>query len=454
MLAGVEAPRSDAAAGRRQVERRIQREIEEELGAGYDDELDLVHRSGLVLRVGRMSLASGTGSYRVKNHMANVAAALGIERHHALVTLTEITTTSHRGHSFRTEVTELREVGVNADRLVRLQDLVGSLAGRSIEPAELERRLDAIEARQPLYPWYLSGLFAGIACGAFAFLLGEGWGELIAAAVGAALGQMTRRLMHHARANIIGTTMVAALVASLSYLALTWVLGATLGEAWGGSNGYIAAVLFLVPGFPLVTAALDLARLDISAGVARLTYAVMIVSAAAVVVWGIAHTLGGAPDPAVTPDHDLWGRLAQLVASFAGVLGFALMFNSPWRVALTAAAVGAGPNVARILMVDSGTPPAVAAASAALVVGVVAAYVAPAIGSPRVIVSVPAVVIMVPGTTTYLAMSGLGDGATSSAIAYGVQACVVMLGIAIGLAVARMLTDREWGFEARQPRAR
>lgn len=415
--------------------------------AVYDDELDLVRRSGLVLRVGRMSLASGTGSYRVKASMARVAAALGIERHQAHVTLTEITTTSHRGRSFRTEVTELREVGVNADRLARLQLLVASLAGQRVEPADLERRLDEIESHGPRYPLWASGLFAGVACGAFAFLLGAGPVAMVAAFVGAGLGQMLRRFMLHRRTNVIGVTMLAAALACLAYLGVATGLEAVLDMGTRYQASYIAAVLFLVPGFPLVTASLDLARLDISAGIARLTYAILIVSSAAVVVWAIAHTLAGSPQPTAPIEPETWGWVLTLLASFTGVLGFALMFNSPVPMALTAAAVGAVPNTARILMIDAGIAPAVAAATATFVVGVVAAYLAPMIKVPRVTISVPAVVIMVPGTTTYLAMSGLGDGATTEAIAYAVQACVVVLGIAVGLAVARMLTDREWGFE-------
>ena len=95
-----------------------------------DEELDLISRSGVVLRVGRLSSSSGTGSYRVKASMARVAAALGIDRHEAHVTLTEITTTSHRGRSFRTEVAEVRNIGVNTDRLAELEWLAQRVEAR------------------------------------------------------------------------------------------------------------------------------------------------------------------------------------------------------------------------------------------------------------------------------------------------------------------------------------
>jgi uncharacterized membrane protein YjjP (DUF1212 family) len=85
-----------------------------------DDELELIRQSGVALRAGKLSLSAGTGSYRVKNTMERVATALGIDRHEAHVTLTEITTTSHRGSSFRTEVAEVRSIGINSDRLAAL----------------------------------------------------------------------------------------------------------------------------------------------------------------------------------------------------------------------------------------------------------------------------------------------------------------------------------------------
>ena len=97
-----------------------------------DDELELIRRSGVVLRVGRLSLSAGTGSYRVKASMARIATALGIDRHEAHVTLTEITTTSHRGPSFRTEVTEVRTIGVNVDRLTELERPGGSRGRRRV----------------------------------------------------------------------------------------------------------------------------------------------------------------------------------------------------------------------------------------------------------------------------------------------------------------------------------
>jgi uncharacterized membrane protein YjjP (DUF1212 family) len=418
-----------------------------------DDELELIRQSGVALRVGRLSLSAGTGSYRVKASMARVARALGVDRHEAHVTLTEITTTSHRGSSFRTEVAEVRTIGINADRLSRLEVLASTLErnasnGRYATVEEVTAELDAIADRKPLYPASLNALWSAIACAAFAFLNNAGPIEIVAAAVGAGLGQLVRRAMLHRGYNQFGVTMLAAATACIGYLAFVealFAMGATDGHH---QTGYVSAVLFLIPGFALVTGALDLAKLDFSAGIARLVHALMLLTSAALALWGVSSLVGLSPDPVAPIALDPGALLAlRLVASFLGVIGFALMFNSPWPMAICAASVGMVSNVLRITLVDAGVVSQAAAAAACVVVGVLAAWVAPRLHVPRVTISVPAVVIMVPGVTAYRAVFQLSNGDTTSALAYGVEAGLVIISISIGLAVARMLTDKTWAFE-------
>jgi uncharacterized membrane protein YjjP (DUF1212 family) len=414
-----------------------------------DDELELIRQSGVALRVGRLSLSAGTGSYRVKSSMARVARALGVDRHAAHVTLTEITTTSHRGASFRTEVAEVRSVGINADRLAELEHLAGSLAasGRRATVEEITGELDRIERKPPLYPDVVNALWAAVACAAFAFLNHGGPVEMAGAFVAAWLGQLTRRTLLHRGLNQFGVTMLAAALACLAYLGLVSVLHGLGATEVRHAAGYVSAVLFLVPGFPLVTGGLDLAKLDFSAGLARLTYALMILTSAALAVWGVSIAVGLSPDPEAAPAIAPAALLVlRMLASFVGVLGFALMFNSPWRMALGAAAVGMVANTGRLYVPESVAPQA-GAAGAALLVGLLAAYVAPRLGVPRITVSVPAVVIMVPGVSAYRSVFYLSNGDTTQALAYGVQAGLVVVALSVGLAVARMLTDREWGFE-------
>ena len=410
--------------------------------------VELIRQSGTVLRMGAAMLSAGTGSYRVKTAMQQVAAALGIDRHHAHVTLTEITATSHRGPIFRTEVAEVRAIGVNSHRLQELTYLANGLRpGATVEA--VNAGLDRIAALRPLYPALANALFAAVACGAFAFLNNGGVIEVVGVFVAAGLGQAVRRYFLHRHVNQFAVTMLAAAVACLVYLGFVVALNAaTDGGGQSHEAGYISAVLFLVPGFALVTGALDLAKFDFSAGVAREVYAMVILTSAALSVWGVSWISGLSPDDVPPLGLPPLVEIAlRLLASFLGVLGFALMFNSPWRMALAAALIGMVANTLRLELADLGMAIQAATMMATLVVGLLAAWWAPRLRLPRITLSVPAVVIMVPGAAVYRAVVGMNNGEIDLAVEAGVQAIFVVISIAIGLMVARILTDPAWAFE-------
>ena len=81
--------------------------------------------------------------------------------------------------------------------------------------------------------------------------------------------------------------------------------------------GFISALLFLVPGFPLVTGLIDLVRQDFQGGVGRLVYVTMLVMSAGVAVWAISAVFGWS----VTPEYGVslvpWCHyLLRFLASF------------------------------------------------------------------------------------------------------------------------------------------
>ncbi|MFN8200128.1 MAG: threonine/serine exporter family protein [Nakamurella multipartita] len=414
-----------------------------------DDELLLIRQSGVVLRAGLLSLSAGTGSYRVKETMARIAAALGIDRHHAQVTLTEITSTSHRGRSFRTEVAEVATVGVNASRLAALEALSVEVERRP-RPVPVDvvaDALDRIEGQPPRFGVLLGGLWAGLACAAFCFLIGGGPYEVAGALLGGWAGQLVRRLLLGRHFNHFGATIVAAAAACFIFLGFVESLRLIDEPVAAHQAGYVAAVLFLIPGFPLVTAGLDLARLDLSAGVARLTYAVLIALSAALAVWAVAIAFDLTPATLPGPVLSLPVLIPlQAAASFAGVAGFALMFNGTWRMALAAGLIGMVANVLRLELVRLEVPPQAAAALAALLVGLLTAAAGPMLRVPRITLSVPAVLVMVPGVLLYRGVYAVSQGDAAAAVGTFAQAALVTMALPIGLALARMLTDRRWAF--------
>ena len=109
----------------------------------------LASQSQVVLRLGQMLLSFGASAYRVKKSMADLARAVGISDHRAQVTYTEIIATAYANGTFRTELAEQRLMGVNADKIDRLNNYVASLQGRSVRVEDVSDELDAV-ARIPM----------------------------------------------------------------------------------------------------------------------------------------------------------------------------------------------------------------------------------------------------------------------------------------------------------------
>lgn len=407
----------------------------------------LRRRTDAVLRVGTLMLGAGTGSYRVKQAMRRTARVLGIDRIEAEVTLSEITVTSSSGGDFRTAVAEVPSPGVNADRIAEMESLTSSLRpGTTV--AQLHRVLDDITARKPHYHWIVSALASAMACASFAFLNNGGWAECAGAALGAGLGQALRVQLGRRHLNQLAVTLLASALACLVYMVFTHGLFLATGYVSPRHEaGFTSAVLFLVPGFPLMTAALDLARFDLTAGISRLTYVLLVVTAASLSAWGIAWAVGLTPEAAPSLGLPAGALLAlRLLTSFAGVLGFALLFNTPFRIALGAAVIGMLCNTTRWYLIDGGLPMQIAAVAATTAVGLLAAWAGPRLLSPRITLSVPAVLIMIPGSAAYRALVYFNQGAMIDALANGATAVFNIMGMAVGLAIARMLTDRHWAF--------
>ena len=399
------------------------------------------------MRLGSMLLESGTGSYRVKRAMHRAAVALGMDRHDASVSLTEIIATAHRGDNFRTVMREVYRVRVDAARISALEYLSRNLP----EPCTAERleaELDRISrtVRSSWKPWQ-NTVAGGVACAGFAILNRFTPIDALVVLLAASTGQYVRRRLGSRWLNQFGVAALAAALAGLVYLTIATIFEATGQPVLRGVNGpgYVASLLFLVPGFPMITSILDMARLDFTAGLSRAAYSMGLVVSATLSAWIMSLASGMTPLPAEFTLPGAWQWIAVAVATFLGVAGFAILFNSTPRMVLMAAALGTVGNLVRLALGQMGMPNQLAAGLGGLTIGLITAPLAPRQELPRITLTVPACVIMVPGAAMYRMMYWLSSD-TLQALGYGAEAILTVVCIASGLAVARMLTDPHWAF--------
>ena len=401
-----------------------------------------------VLRLGLLMVAAGTGGYRVIRAMKRAARAMGFDRLDAEISITSVVCTFHRGVSFRTVVATQPAPVVDASRIEALEHLTHHLPNRMSANA-LTMCLDDI-VHSVTHRWSRPALMvaAGAACAAFALLNYFPVEGAAAVAVAAACGQLVRMLLASRHLNQLGVVAVAAATSCLVFYLLNWALPLTHlpDDARAFAAGYIAAVLYLIPGFPLFSSMLDLSRFDITAGLTRLCYAMAVITAATMSVALVSAMTGLSPLSIDAPTPTARWYLLAAVASFVGVGGFALLFNSSRRMVLFAASIGVVANMVRLVMIDAGVQPQYAAYTGGVVVGLLGAVITARTTLPRITMTVPASVIMIPGTAMYRAVHFLNSGDIDQALSNAATAGLIIVWISAGLVTARILTDRDWAF--------
>lgn len=401
-----------------------------------------------VLRLGLLMVAAGTGGYRVIRAMKRAARAMGFDRLDAEISITSVVCTFHRGVSFRTVVATQPAPVVDASRIEALEHLTHHLPNRMSANA-LTMCLDDI-VHSVTHRWSRPVLMvaAGAACAAFALLNYFPVEGAAAVAVAAACGQLVRMLLASRHLNQLGVVAVAAATSCLVFYLLNWALPLTHlpDDARAFAAGYIAAVLYLIPGFPLFSSMLDLSRFDITAGLTRLCYAMAVITAATMSVALVSAMTGLSPLSIDAPTPTARWYLLAAVASFVGVGGFALLFNSSRRMVLFAASIGVVANMVRLVMIDAGVQPQYAVYTGGVVVGLLGAVITAQTTLPRITMTVPASVIMIPGTAMYRAVHFLNSGDIDQALSNAATAGLIIVWISAGLVTARILTDRDWAF--------
>ncbi len=401
-----------------------------------------------LIRFATLMLRSGDAAFRVRQWTARLARAMGIDGFAARIALGTMAASARRGGDEVTRLVEIAPIGVNAFRIGALEDLA-----RSAEPGmtagTIAARLEAIERTPPLHPLLLTALAVGAASGAFSYLNDGGPIEILASALAGAIGQALRSALLGRRINQYATTALCAIVASGLYCLIVALLGNLGLPMPSHAAGFISSALFLVPGFPLVAALLDLLQHQTEAALTRLAYATTILLAGAFGLCTVASLAGlsAAPPPAL-PESEAMRLILRAIASAIGGWGFAILYNSSWRTALTVAALALAGNELRLGLHDAGLALAPATLIGAAAVGLLASLVQRRRSEPRIAHTVPGIIIMVPGTFAFQAIVLFDQGSVIGALNAAGLGAFVVGAMALGLALARFATEPEWLVES------
>ena len=410
-------------------------------------EATLKEKATLVGRLGIMMLSVGTGAWRVRNSMNSIARSLGLSCS-ADIGLLSITWTCVEGDDTYTQSFSLPTSGVNTDKLMELEMFLKDFSelANVYSVDHFHKILDRIQSKPANYNAIQQGLAAAIACGAFTFLLGGGIVEMICAFFGAGAGNFVRNKMIGRKLSLFANVGVSVAVACIVYVLAILLSQTFLSVSEVHQAGYICAMLFVIPGFPLITGGIDMSKLDMRSGLERTMYALLIITVATLTGWVTAMIFRFQPaDFQELRIETGMMIILRIIASFFGVYNFSIMFNSPRKMALTAGLIGMISNTLRLELVDLlNFPVGVAAFVGAFCAGCIASIVKKKIGFPRISLTVPSIVIMVPGLFMYRGIYNIGLNDIGTGSLWLTKAILIVVALPLGLVAARLCTDKNF----------
>jgi uncharacterized membrane protein YjjP (DUF1212 family) len=392
-----------------------------------------------LLWFGASMLRAGSSATRTRALVEILAKKLDCDAVALALSLDSITVSARRGGERVTAMREIGPAGIDVARIGELEQLAKS-AEAGLAPRSVIHLLADAESSPPRYSVHQIVVAVGVASGGFAFLNGAGWPEMIAAAVGGAVGQCSRAWLARHQVNHYASATLAA-VAALAFYVLLAALAAGAGLQFSRyPAGFIASVLFLVPGFPLIAALFDLLQHQTIAAVSRFAHGMMILLAVALglsIVVALANVeLMRQPPLELSYPVKL---LLRAIASFAAGCAFAMLFNSPPRTVLAAGMLALVANDLRLALIDMGIMLAPSAFVAALTIGLVAILAEQRFDVSPMAVAVSPTVIMVPGLYAYEMIVLFNRGQMLEALQASAVCGFVIGALAMGLAAARFL---------------
>jgi uncharacterized membrane protein YjjP (DUF1212 family) len=403
-----------------------------------------IRRLEELLRFGGLMLSAGETAFRVRRSMKMVARGLGFESLSMQLGAGNLIASGCRNGETATQVRDVGVPRVDTARMGALEALARGMP-RGLSDREIASHLDSIENTPARYSISQTAAAVALACGAFAFLNGASFVDVAACLIGGGVGQGIKSFLTLRRCNQYAATALCAVVASALYcLATAAAYRAGLGVGRSGL-GLVSSVLFLIPGFPLVTALLDQLQHETTAALARLAHAMMFVLTAAVGLSVVIAVVGFSIE---TPAPHLLAKpliiAGWVMANFCGGCGLAILYQGTFRNVLYVGMIAVIGNGLRLLLHDTGMAMPLATFLGALAVGLTASITRRWVKEARVALTVPAVVMMVPGLYAMEMLVYFDRGEILEGLAAGVSVGLLVGSIAFGLAAARFISQPEW----------
>ena len=398
----------------------------------------------LLIQVAELLFINGQTTQRMTAAVHRLGAALHF-RTDVFPRWGELTVRLRDRGAARDAVVNAAPTNVDMGKVSATMKLIDGIGPRGPDMHAAQATLDGIRQSAPVS----TSRFV-IMAGAGAAALGVIFGvsdllSITLIACSTALGAALRRCLTRISSSPLLPPFAAALLAGL--------IGAVITDLHLSPTQYLIAVcpcMVLVPGPHLLNGAIDLARTEISLGVARITYgSVIILMICAGLLLGLA--IGGVTLPASGESPSI-PLLYDVIAAGVAVAAYGTFFSMPWHMLPIPMVIGMLAHAARWFVVAAaGFSVETGALVACLIVSLLVTPIADRLRLPFAGIAFASVVSLIPGVFLFrmggglLALVALGAQAPprllQDVIADAATAFLVVLAMAFGLIIPKLCID-------------
>lgn len=392
-------------------------------------------RNRFVIELARQLHEAGTTAPRLERALTSVGRRLGLEidvwSSPTAIIITLKDPLDPEGEE-RTRVLRLAPGDIDLERLCRVDDIAEQVLHGQIGVLEGQAALAALRQPRPRWRQLLESLVGfPLASLAIAGILRGSSHDLVTAAlIGLAIGCIADWTSRHSRFGQALETVAGLLAALLS----AWVSSAI----WPINTKLVmlAALIVLVPGLSLTSAAVEIATQHLVSGGARLlgAFATLLKLAFGALVGTQLATLMDLQQPAAISLEPAFPGQEWLCLMLAAI-AFALLFRARWRhwpITITAAWLGY--LVTRFASAQMS--PEFGVFFAAFVVCLAANAYARWWRSPGALIRLPGIILLVPGSVGFKSLSFVVERDVFLGLDTAVGLLLLVTSLAAGLLVA------------------
>jgi uncharacterized membrane protein YjjP (DUF1212 family) len=400
------------------------------------DKIEFIQKRRFILKLAKMLHKYGSPSFRLEAYLTEIATHFGL---HAsfIATPTSLTIVlwsdrheDEYNHSARMQPGEL-----DMNSLSRADELAYQLLSGDISLAEAEERLDAIDIMPSPYGKEITGIAFGLSTSAFAMLMGAGWSEIIYSGV---LGLM----VYFWTLWALRSKRVSLMLEPVASFSVGFMACAINHYSSSGFNIWLiilSSLIILVPGLSLTMGLAELSSRNMVSGTARIMDATMQLFKlyfGAFLGVSLGYQLFGQQELAMAATLPFWVNwLGVLMLSVGLVAIFRTRIKHvPWAIASTFIAYGTSTWSSAYLENGLG------AFVGAFALGVFANMFSRIANAPSTIVAMHGLIVLVPGSKTYIGLNSFISGQDIIKIDHiGQETFLILMSLVAGLIFANVV---------------